>query len=259
MTLLGLVLAQFLRLNSLRQVRATSVIRQVAVIIAVVGATYLLIGMIAGQSWVTGRKHFLAATLFSGLLLFLVRTRFPQLFQIGVIKRSMLILGAHMPSIRAIRRYQKDHAAELDIMGVVEFYKAGAAFEDIDWPKYTKRESIADLVKQTKADTIAVLSDQNEFSNEVIKLIEEKQIEEVFVRTKIPLIMANAIELQYMEDLPLLKVFSLQSLNAVSKTRNLIDRLGAAVGLLILSPLIALVAVVIKLSDKVRYFTANGV
>jgi exopolysaccharide biosynthesis polyprenyl glycosylphosphotransferase len=75
-------------------------------------------------------------------------------------------------------------------------------------------------------------------------------VKEIYVRAQVPLVVAQDIDLLFVQEVPLLKVYSSDENLVRQFLRFLLDRVTAAAGFIVLMPLFLVVPIIIKLESK---------
>lgn len=197
----------------------------------------------------------LRALLMSGiivtLLMWLARTGWPEFYGRPTVRRRTLIVGAHTHALRALDRHTREHPDEMSLLGIVDDFKSGVLFDELELPYYGDQSVLSRVVRTHQPNTVVVLHDQQEYADSVIKLIEEQpSIQEVYVRSHIPLFMAQDIEILFVQEVPLLKVFSRSQSGRRSWSRDMVDKAIAFAGLVVATPVLLLMSVLIKLESR---------
>jgi exopolysaccharide biosynthesis polyprenyl glycosylphosphotransferase len=225
-------------------------LRSLVVVGAVFSASYILARMIFPERLAPPLRAVLVATGDSLVLLWLLRTGWPQYYSKAGQRRRMLLVGANTFGIRALQRYAREHPEEVELVGVLDDFKSSLFFENLEIPYYGRMDALPRAVETHQADVIVVLLDQQEYSASVVRVIEtHPSVKEVFVRAQIPLFMAQDIEIFFVQELPLLKVFSREGLARNMWLREALDRALAMIGLVVTLPVMLITAALIKLES----------
>jgi exopolysaccharide biosynthesis polyprenyl glycosylphosphotransferase len=119
-------------------------------------------------------------------------------------------------------------------------------------PVYRARDDVLSLVRELGADTIAVCGSVSAEPGELRRLawqLEGSGVDLV-VAPQLTDIAGPRVHIRPIEGLPLLHVEEPTLSGVAWLGKNVLDRVAAALGLLLLSPLFAVVAIAIKLSDR---------
>lgn len=248
------LLAILLLLTDFYDIRRTAtplqILRELFTPVAFTVVIFGLVSVLAGGPLASARKWILLTALFSLFLLWGARIRFPDLFGRQGLLRHMLLVGAHTFAIRAIKRFAREHSTEINLVGVIDSYKHGVYFENLGLECFGGKEMLAKVLETKEVDTIVVLNDQTEYADEVIRLLDgHPKIKEVYVRAQIPLFMAQDIEILFVQEVPLLKVFGRSDSPRTSLARDVFDKTLAIVGMLILAPVFAIVSLLVRLDS----------
>lgn len=214
------------------------------------GALFFVVSLVVGGVVAQARKTVLSTGLLSLLVLWILRIRWPATYGRPGLKRRVLLVGAHTFAVRAIERYARDHHDEIEIVGIIDSFKGGSYFENLEIEHFGGREALAAVIENHAVDTLIVLNDQTEYSRDIIDLINGiGSVREVYVRAQIPLFMAQDIEILFVHELPLLKVFGRDETEPRSWMQRSFDQFAAAVGLVLTAPVLLLVALLIRLDS----------
>ena len=187
------------------------------------------------------------AYLFSVLLLWLARLVQPSLYGAARRDRRVLLVGAHTFAVRAIQRYAREHPDEIEVAGIIDDFKGDLYFENLGLRNFGTQAALRQVLATEDIDTLIVLHDHSEYAARIVESLQRfPKVREVFVRAQIPLFMAQDIEILFVQEVPLLKVYSADS-NPSHSLRELFDRAMALVGLLLTSPLFAIMPILIRL------------
>lgn len=214
-------------------------------------ATVFLLLTIPIDTFATARKTMAVTIVFSVFGTWYWRLVYPDLYGRLDRRRRAILLGAHTYAIRSLQRFARENPDELEILGVIDDFKEGVFFENLGVIYLGGRSRLKISLRTQPADTIIVLTDQSRYASEVVSLLEQfPVVQEVYVRAQIPLIVAQGIDLLFVQEVPLLKVYSIHQKQVVRRLRGVVDQTVALAGLIVLSPLFALVALFIKLESQ---------
>jgi exopolysaccharide biosynthesis polyprenyl glycosylphosphotransferase len=178
-------------------------------------------------------------------LLYLVRQR-------GVASHRVLLVGTLPEALEVNTAVTRNRQAGMIPVGIhlVEGYPP-AHDGDIPVPVYAGRE-VVPLVRELGADTVAVCGSASSEPGELRRLA--WQLEgtgvDLVVAPQLTDIAGPRVHIRPVEGLPLLYVEEPTLSGVAWLFKNLMDRVVAAVSLLLLSPLFLAVAMVIRVSDK---------
>jgi exopolysaccharide biosynthesis polyprenyl glycosylphosphotransferase len=251
----GIAALLLLNLLGMSEIRAgfgeRRVARGVIMSLVPVGIGYILVGAVFGGAISLNRKLIILSLIFGAMILILLRLRLPKLYSVAERARRILLVGAHTPSIRALLRFSKDKTAEFTIVGVIDSYRDAEFFRHFGVERLGDRDSLPRVVEENGVDTLIVLNDADEYAKAVLDTVERSlKLDEVHVRTKVPLFMAQDVKLQFLEDLPLMKVYSRENEQAGALWRVVLDRGLAAVGLILAIPIFLIVVPLVRLTSN---------
>ncbi|MFO0946272.1 MAG: sugar transferase [Planctomycetota bacterium] len=228
-------------------------LRTIIVIGVICGLLYAVLAVLIESVFAPPFKTILLAGSVSLIVLWLLRVTFPAFYSRPWKCRRMLLCGAHTFAIRALQRFARDHSDEMEVIGVVDDFKGGVYFENLEIPFLGGRQALSTIVETHKPDTIVVLTDQSEYATSVINLLETHEVvREVYVRAQIPLFVAQDIDFLFVQEVPLLKLFERGegTMTRAYRFRDLADKLIAFVFLVLASPLFAIMPILIRLESK---------
>lgn len=226
------------------------ILRTLAVAHAAFATVFLLL-TIPIDSFASSRKTMAVTICFSIFTTWYWRLIYPDLYGRLDRRRRAILIGAHTFAIRSLQRFAREHAEEFEILGVIDDFKEGVYFENLGIEHLGGRRNLTTSLRTRPADTVIVLTDQSQYASAVVESLDRfPSIKEVFVRAQIPLIVAQDIDLLFVQEVPLLKVYSRTQKTTTRWLRETVDRTAALVGLIVLAPLFALVAILIKLESR---------
>jgi exopolysaccharide biosynthesis polyprenyl glycosylphosphotransferase len=226
------------------------ILRSLTVSHAALVVIYLLGSILFPDAFLPARKAVLVTAPFSILILWYWRRIYPSLFTRVDRKRRALLVGAHTYAIRALQRFQREHGDEFEIIGVVEDFRTGSYFETIGIEHCGTSQHLKTVLRTRPVDTIVVLTDQSQYAGKIIDVLGEfPTVRGVYVRAQVPLAVAQDIDLLFIQEVPLLKVYSSGPKSTFNAIRDGIDRAAAGFALFCLAPVFGLVALLIKLDS----------
>lgn len=170
----------------------------------------------------------------------------------GYAAHRMLLVGTLPEAVEICKAVARTPAAGLVPVGIHLTDGYGAARGLLTpVPVYPARRDILPLVKELNADTIAVCGSVSAEPGELRRLawqLEGSGIDLV-VAPQLTDIAGPRVHIRPIEGLPLLHVEEPTLSGVAWLGKNILDRVAAALGLLVLSPLLAAVAVAIKITD----------
>jgi exopolysaccharide biosynthesis polyprenyl glycosylphosphotransferase len=200
------------------------------------------------------------ATALLGTLLFVLvgRTVARRMLHIvrarsGHATHRMLLVGTLPEALEICTAVARTPAAGLTPVGIhlTDGYSATRGLLT-PVPVYPARDDVLSLVRQLGADTIAVCGSVSGEPGELRRIawqLEGSGVDLV-VAPQLTDIAGPRVHIRPIEGLPLLHVEEPTLSGVAWLGKNVMDRVAAALGLLLLSPLFAIVAVAIKLSDR---------
>lgn len=180
----------------------------------------------------------------------IIRSVSPELYGHTGRRRRVLLIGAHTFAIRAFQRYAHEYPDEIDLVGIIDNFKKGTYFDSLGLTYFGNIEALGRVVDSLHIDTLVVLNDQTMYATPTIAALENRShVREVYVRAQIPLFMAQDIEILFVQEVPLLKVYAGPETGVGYPLRPVLDRVAAAVGLLLLTPVFLIVPVLMRLDS----------
>lgn len=222
------------------------------VLAGVVFATlYVVARILFPDVFAPSLRSVLLTCAFALALFWLLRTGFPQFYGKPGRRRRALLIGANTFALRALGRYARENPSEIELVGVLDDFKAGSFFDSVDIPFLGGQHSLASVIETRHPDVLIVLHDQMAYAPAVIRAIEtHPEVAEVYVRAHIPLFMAQDMDILFVQEVPLLKVFSRNENQPRHVVREMLDRAIALVALVLLSPLFFIMPIVIRLESR---------
>jgi exopolysaccharide biosynthesis polyprenyl glycosylphosphotransferase len=212
---------------------------------------YLLLSLVAIDVFAPGRKAVFLAAGLSLFLLWYLRLIFPSLYGRVDRKRRALLVGGHTYAIRALQRFAREHADGFEIIGVIDDFRSAAHFENLDIEHSGSTRNLRTVLKTRPVDTLVVLTDQSQYATPIIELLDEfPTVKEIYVRAQVPLAVAQDIDLLFVQEVPLLKVYSSGKKFAGQLWRNVFDRGLALLGLIAVLPVFAIMWILIPLESR---------
>lgn len=185
------------------------------------------------------------------LIYWLLRTGIPRFYGKPGHRRRALLVGAHTFAIRALKRFVRENPDEMEIIGFIDDFKRPGYFESLEVPFFGSQRDLDRVVGAHQPDTIVVVHDQSEYADAVIKIIDRHScVEEIYVRAQIPLFMAQDIDILFVQEVPLLKVYSRAASSQNLVLRAIFDRVLAAIGLILTAPIFLVFPILIKLESR---------
>ncbi len=170
----------------------------------------------------------------------------------GTATHRMLLVGTLPEALEICKAVARTPAAGLVPVGIHLTDGYGAARGLLTpVPVYPPRSEVLPLVKELSADTIAVCGSASAEPGELRRLawqLEGSGVDLV-VAPQLTDIAGPRVHVRPIEGLPLLHVEEPTLSGTAWLAKNLLDRLAAGTGLLLLAPLFAVVAIAIKISD----------
>lgn len=217
----------------------------------ITGLIYSFLNLVFRYHFTQSRKLMVLAGLFSLTAAWLVRVVFPNLYGRMKLKRRTLIVGAHTYALRAIQRYAREHPDELEVVGVIDEYKHGLYFENLDIRYFGGVEALGSALETHQIDTVFVLHDSSEYAGPLVDCLDEyPNVRTVYVRAQIPLFMAQDIDMFFVQEIPLMKLYSRQVFERAHWARDLVDKLLAVIGLVLTSPFFCIMPILIRLDSR---------
>lgn len=213
---------------------------------------YLAITIVVPAQWLPPvRKGVIVSGILAAPLLWYCRNLYPGLYTRLDRQRRALLVGAHTFALRSIQRFARDNPEALDIVGVVDDFRSGQYFANLDIEYFGGIRNLRAILRNRDIDTLIVLTDQGEYADGVIELLDDfPNVKEVFVRAQIPLSVAQDIDLLFVQEVPLLKVYSWQDQVDGMWWRAVFDRVVAALALMASSPVFLIVPILIKVDSS---------
>jgi exopolysaccharide biosynthesis polyprenyl glycosylphosphotransferase len=253
-SVLLLLIALFMLLNLYdipRQWTPFQILSTILLAFVITGVIYSALNLIFRYHFTQSRKLLVLAGCVAVGCIWLMRVGMPNLYGRVGYKRRVLIVGAHTYALRAIPRYAREHPDEIEVVGVVDDYKQGLYFENLNIRFFGGNETLRSAVESHQVDTIFVLHDASEYSRLVVACLDEYPcIKDVYVRAQIPLFMAQDIDMFFVQEIPLMKLYSRQALLRVHYARDIVDKCLAAIGLILTSPFFILMPILIRLDTS---------
>lgn len=225
------------------------VFRGALVVVAVVSLVvmafkYDLSRLAVGTTLLLGLGVLLAARLVARLVVYLVR-------RAGGASQQLLLVGTLPEALEVYTAISRNPNAGLIPIGIyLTEGRSGARGAEAPVPLHAGSEMI-DVVREIGADTIAVCGNLPEEQGGLRRLawqLEGTGIDLV-VAPQLTDIAGPRVHIRPVEGLPLLHVEEPTISGVGWVTKNLLDRVLAAFGLLVLSPMFAAIALAIRLSD----------
>lgn len=214
-------------------------------------AVYIFARILAPEWFAPPLRTVLMTSAIATFIFWLLRTGFPQFYGRSGQRRRALLIGANTFAIRALQRFARENPAELELVGVIDDFKSGMYFENLEAPFLGGMASLPKVVETHRPDVLIVLHDQMEYSPGVIRVLETHPVvQEVYVRAQIPLFVAQDIEIQFVQEVPLLKVFSREASRRSRIFRGILDKTLAIMGLLLTSPFFVVMPLLIRLESR---------
>ncbi|HEY8473509.1 MAG TPA: sugar transferase [Natronosporangium sp.] len=172
--------------------------------------------------------------------------------KIGQATHRMLLVGTLPEALEICTAVARTPAAGLTPVGIhlTDGYSASRGLVT-PVPVYPPRDNILSLVRETGADTIAVCGSVSAEPGELRRIawqLEGSGVDLV-VAPQLTDIAGPRVHIRPIEGLPLLHVEEPTLSGVAWLGKNVMDRVVAAVGLVLLAPLFAAIAIAIKLSD----------
>ncbi len=226
------------------------VIRASLTVVAIV--SFLALTLKAQLSRLTVATALLTTLLAILVLRFLARRVLHLIRRRGKAGHRLLLVGTLPESLDVYTAVTRNPYAGLVPVGVhLTEGMSSARGVEAPVPLYAGRD-VVELVQEIGADTIAVCGQAGGDSVELRRLawqLEGTGID-LIVAPQLTDIAGPRVHIRPVEGLPLLHVEE-PTLSGVGwLTKNALDRVAAALGLLVLSPLIGIVAMLIKMSDR---------
>jgi exopolysaccharide biosynthesis polyprenyl glycosylphosphotransferase len=172
--------------------------------------------------------------------------------RLGHATHRMLLVGTLPEALEICTAVARTPAAGLVPVGIhlTEGYSAARGLLT-PVPVYPAREDVLSLVREVGADTIAVCGSVSAEPGELRRLAWQLEGSgaDLVVAPQLTDIAGPRVHIRPIEGLPLLHVEEPTLSGMAWLGKNVLDRVAAAVGLLLLAPLFLVVAVAIKISD----------
>ncbi|MBY0587030.1 sugar transferase [bacterium] len=225
--------------------------RFLALIHGTLVTSYLILSLVAIDVFAPGRKAIFVSALISMFLLWYLRLLFPSFFSRVDQKRRALLVGGHTYAIRALQRFAREHADGFEIIGVIDDFRTANHFHNLDIEHCGTTKNLRTVLRTRPVDTLVVLTDQSQYASPIIELLDEfPTVREVYVRAQVPLAVAQDIDLLFVQEVPLLKVYSSGKKLAGTIWRAVFDRGLAIVGLLATLPVFLMMWILIPLESR---------
>ena len=208
---------------------------------------------------VTNLSRLTVGTTLLGALILILLTRYLARQVLHVVRRRsgtaahrMVLVGTLPESLEVYTAVTRNPAAGLIPVAIhiTDGYAAARGIET-PVPVYAGRDVLA-LVREVGADMIAICGSANSEPGELRRLA--WQLEgtgvDLIVAPQLTDIAGPRVHIRPIEGLPLLHVEEPTLSGPALLAKNLLDRVAAGLGLIVLSPLFAAVAIGIKLSDR---------
>jgi exopolysaccharide biosynthesis polyprenyl glycosylphosphotransferase len=228
-------------------------LRSFMVIGVVCGLTYGVLSVFIPKVFAPPFKAMSVGGTTSLAVLWLLRVGWPEFYSRPWKKRRMLLIGAHTFAIRALQRFSRENAEEMEVIGVIDDFKGGVYFENLEVQYFGGRQTLPKVLQTHQPDTIVVLNDQSEYASTIISHLDSFScIREVYVRAQIPLFVAQDIDILFVQEVPLLKLFSRGDGETwpMYPLRNVFDKLVAILLMIVAAPIFIFVPLLIKLDSK---------
>jgi exopolysaccharide biosynthesis polyprenyl glycosylphosphotransferase len=212
---------------------------------------YLVASLLAPELLAPGRKAVFVSSILSMGILWYFRLVWPSLYgRVDRLRRALLV-GGHTYAIRALQRFAREHADGFQIIGVVDDFRSAAHFENLDIEHCGTTRTLRTILRTRPVDTLVVLTDQSQYATPIIDVLDEfPTVREVYVRAQVPLAVAQDIDLLFVQEVPLLKVYSTGQKFTGTLWRQVFDRGLAVVGLLMTLPVFVLMWILIPLDSR---------
>lgn len=227
-------------------------LRSFMVVGVVCGLTYGTLSLFFPRALAPAFKMMLLGGTTALVVLWLLRVSWPEFYSRPWKKRRMLLVGAHTFAIRALQRYARENPTEMEVVGVIDDFKGGIYFENLETQFLGGRPALPKVLESHEPDTVVVLNDQSEYASAVIGILDAFPcVREVYVRAQIPLFVAQDIDILFVQELPLLKLYARGegSVGEGYRFRGVFDRFVACLMLLATSPLFVVMPILIKLES----------
>lgn len=226
------------------------ILRAIAMAHVLVVVCYITLTLFSA-TFIPARKAVVVSAAISTLFLWYGRLLYPELYGRVDRKRRALVVGAHTFALRALQRFARDHADEFEIIGVIDDFRSGQYFDNLGIEHCGTSKNLRTVFKTRPVDTLIVLMDQSQYADRIIELLDDyPTIKEIYVRAQVPLVVAQDIDLLFVQEVPLLKVYTSDQ-NPISHwLRFALDRVTAAAGFLALSPIFLIMPIIIKLDSR---------
>lgn len=179
----------------------------------------------------------------------------------GTATHRMLLVGTLPEALEICKVVARTRSAGLVPVGIHLTDGFGASRGVLTpVPVYPPRREILPLVRELGADTIAVCGSASAEPGELRRIawqLEGSGVD-LMVAPQLTDIAGPRVHVRPIEGLPLLHVEEPTLSGVAWLAKNLLDRVAAAFGLIVLSPVLAGVAVAIKISDRGTVFFRQG-
>ncbi len=218
---------------------------------AILVTAYLLLSVIATDVFAPGRKAVVVTCVLSMILLWYLRIVLPSVYGQVDRKRRALLVGGHTYAIRALQRFARENAEGFEIIGVIDDFRSPAHFENLDIEHCGSTKNLRTVLRTRPVDTLVVLTDQSQYATPIVDILDEfPTVREVYVRAQVPLAVAQDIDLLFVQEVPLLKVYSTGTKLTGTIWREAFDRGLALMGFLLTLPIFALMGILIPLESR---------
>ena len=236
--------------NVPRRWTPVQILRALTLAVGVGALLFLVASLLFPRALAPSRKTIVLAGVIVIALMLWLRCRWPELYGRPGHRHRALLVGAHTFAVRALLRFAREHADELEILGIIDDFKGPSYFENVDIHCFGTRDSLPHVIERYQIDTLVVLNDQAEYASTIIdQLDSQPQVQDVFVRAQIPLFMAQDIDIFFVHEVPLLKVFSRSEVGRVHLGREVFERAMALFGLIVSAPVFLILPILIRLES----------
>ncbi len=173
---------------------------------------------------------------------------------------SVLVVGSHRAAVAMAEVFERDPNAGFRVVGVCEpgWGHAGRVLdiEGHQIPVLGDESTVIDAVEATQADMVAV-SNTEFFGNEGMRALAwqlEATGTDLVVAPGVVDVAGPRLQVRPVAGLPLLHVDKPQYRGAGKFGKHAVDALGAAVAIVLLSPVMIVIAVLVKLTSSGRVF-----
>ena len=226
------------------------ILRAIALAHALLIVFYVTLTLLS-TSFTPARKAVVVSAVISTFFLWYGRLLYPELYGRVDRKRRAILIGAHTFSLRSLQRFAREHSEEFEITGVIDDFRSGLYFENLGIEHCGTSKTLRTVLRTRPVDTLIVLMDQSQYADRIIELLDEfPTLHEIYVRAQVPLVVAQDIDLLFVQEVPLLKVYSADQNSIRHYLRFVLDRATAAVGFVVLLPFFVITPILIKLESR---------